>query len=286
MTEQMNYGEDYKYIPVTSSMSGVGVEVLPDLYAVTIQIVNICMVGDKNQSTNWTLIDAGMPKSADMIIREAKERFGDNARPNGIVLTHGHFDHVGAIIDLVEYWDVPVYAHEFEIPYLTGKMRYPDADPTVKGGLVSKMSPYFPKTPINLGEHVKPLPSDGTVPLLKDWNWVHTPGHSPGHVSFYRESDGALIAGDAFITVKQESLFNVLTQKQKISGPPRYFTTDWNQAWHSVKKLKDLKPTVAITGHGLPMKGKDLTDNLTKLVNEFDKIAIPKHGRYVDGLEN
>jgi len=286
LTEEMNYGEDYKYIPVTSIMSGKGQEVRPDIYAFTVQVVNLCMVGEPNSSTGWTLIDAGMPKSADAIIKEAENRFGVNARPNGIVLTHGHFDHVGAIIELIEHWNVPVYAHELEIPYLTGVKSYPDADPTVEGGLVARMSPYFPNEPINLGDHVKPLTSDGRVPALQDWSWIHTPGHSPGHVSFFRESDGALIAGDAFVTVKQESLFKVLVQNQEISGPPRYFTTDWKQAWHSVKKLKDLRPSVAITGHGLPMQDEALAENLTKLVNEFDEIAIPKHGRYVDGLEN
>ena len=286
MSEQMNYGEDYKYIPVTSVMSGKGQEVRPDIYAFTIQVVNLCMIGDQNNAAGWTFVDAGMPKSAKTIIKEAENRFGSNARPNGIVLTHGHFDHVGAIIELVEHWDVPVYAHELEIPYLTGEKSYPDPDPTVEGGLVARISPYFPNEPINLGDHVKPLPSDGSVPLLSDWKWVHTPGHSPGHVSFFRESDGALIVGDAFVTVKQESLFKVLVQEQEISGPPRYFTTEWTQAWHSVKKLKDLKPTVAITGHGLPMDGQALTENLTLLVNKFDQIAIPKHGRYVDDLEN
>ena len=286
MSEQMNYGEDYKYIPMTSISSGKGHEVRPDIYSYTIQVVNVCMIGETQSPTGWVLVDAGMPKSADNIIKEAENRFGQNARPTGIILTHGHFDHVGAIIELVEHWDVPVYAHELEIPYLTGEKSYPDADPTVEGGLLAKISPYFPKEPINLGQHVKPLPSDCSVPLLKDWQWVHTPGHSPGHVSFFRESDGALIAGDAFVTVKQESLFKVLVQEQEISGPPRYFTTDWKQARYSVKKLMDLQPTVAITGHGLPIEGQDLADNLSTLVNNFDQIAIPKHGRYVDGYEN
>ncbi|RUL52149.1 MBL fold metallo-hydrolase [Lysinibacillus antri] len=284
MDEQMNYGEDYKYIPMSSLMSGIGVEVTPDIYLFTIQVVNICMVGEKTNSTGWTLVDAGMPKSADTIIKEAENRFGPGARPNGIILTHGHFDHVGAIIELVKHWDVPVYAHKLEIPYLTGKQSYPEADPTVEGGgLVSRMSPYFPNEAINLGSHVKPLPADGTIPLLKDWAWYHTPGHSPGHVSFFREADRALIAGDAFISVKQESLFKVLVQEKEISGPPRYFTTDWNQAWDSVKKLESLKPSIAVTGHGGPMQGEDLTLQLQCLAIDFETMAIPKHGKYVDG---
>lgn len=283
MKEEMTYGDDYKFIPVTSILSGVGKTVAPDIYCFTIQVVNLCFVGNED---GWTLIDAGMPKSAEAIIKEAEERFGPGARPKAILLTHGHFDHVGAIIELIKHWNVPVYAHEAEIPYLTGKRSYPEPDATVEGGLVARMSPYFPTEPIQLGEYVQVLPQDGSVPTLEGWRWVHTPGHSPGHVSFFREEDKALIAGDAFVTVKQESLFKVLVQEKEISGPPRYLTTDWQKAWQSVKNLVALEPTVAVTGHGVPMKGEELKENLTRLVNEFEQIAIPDHGIYLNGMKH
>jgi glyoxylase-like metal-dependent hydrolase (beta-lactamase superfamily II) len=280
MTEEMHYGKDYKYIPVTSISSGIGQEVTNDIYCYPIQVVNICMVGEVSKG-NWTLIDCGMPKSADKIIAEAKGRFGSHP-PQAIVLTHGHFDHVGAIIELVEYWNVPVYAHELELPYLTGKQSYPEPDASVEGGLVAKMSPYFPNESIQLGDAVQALPSDGTIPGMPEWRWIHTPGHTPGHVSFFREADRALIVGDAFVTVKQESLYKVFTQEQEISGPPRYLTTDWEQAFHSVKKLAELQPAVAVTGHGYPIYGEELTEGLTRLVRDFDKIAVPDYGKYVD----
>ncbi|HZG72020.1 MAG TPA: MBL fold metallo-hydrolase [Chondromyces sp.] len=138
----MNYGDDYKYIPTTSIGSGAGIEVLPDLYCYTVQIVNIHLVG--NSKDDFVLVDAGMPGSANDIISATEDRFGSNSRPKAIILTHGHFDHVGAIIDLVKHWEVPVYAHELELPFLTGKMSYPEPDPTVEGGMVAKMSPMFP----------------------------------------------------------------------------------------------------------------------------------------------
>lgn len=279
MDKDMNYGEDYKFIPATSVGSGVGLEVLPDLYSHTIQIVNIVLVGSP-ETGEFVLVDAGMPKSADDIITVTEERFGANSRPKAIMLTHGHFDHVGAIIELVQHWDVPVYAHELEIPYLTGQRSYPEPDPTVEGGMVAKMSPLFPNEPINLGTHVEVLPSDGAVPHIPDFRWVHTPGHSPGHVSFFRDNDRALIVGDAFVTVKQEYLYKVITQEQEISGPPRYLTTDWKAAKESVQKLHALKPSVAITGHGVPMTGELLSESLDKLVNNFDTIANPDYGKY------
>ncbi|MEB6549392.1 MBL fold metallo-hydrolase [Heyndrickxia sporothermodurans] len=279
MEKDMNYGSDYKYIPATSIGSGVGIEVLPDLYCHTIQIVNIILVGTAD---HFVLVDAGMPRSAKEIISITNERFGEHNRPKAIILTHGHFDHVGAIIDLVNHWDVPVYAHELELPYLTGKRSYPEPDSTVEGGMIAKMSPIFPNEPINLGSKVNQLPTDGTVPQMPDFQWIHTPGHSPGHVSIFREKDRALIAGDAFITVKQDSLLKVFTQKEEICGPPRYLTTDWNEAKESVIKLQKLHPSVAITGHGQPVTGETLSKGLASLVRNFDEVAVPDYGKYVD----
>lgn len=280
MDEELSYGSDYKFIPATSISSGVGITVAPDVYCHTIQIVNICLIGEPD-SDEFVLIDAGMPGSADDIISLTEERYGPESRPKAIILTHGHFDHVGAIIELIKHWQVPVYAHELEMPFLTGKTRYPEPDSTVEGGMVAKMSPMFPNEPINLGTSVQPLPSDGSCPELPGFRWIHTPGHSPGHVSFFREEDRMLIAGDAFITVRQDSLYKVLTQQEEINGPPRYLTTDWQAAWESVKKLQNLHPASAVTGHGAPISGEPLTSGLKNLVDNFDKLAIPDYGKYI-----
>lgn len=281
MDQEMNYGTDYKFVPAISMRSGLGMEVLPDLFCHTVQIVNICLVGNP-VAKEFILVDAGMPGSANKIISVTEERFGPNSRPRAIILTHGHFDHVGGLIELVEHWEVPVYAHPMEMPFLTGQRSYPEPDPTVEGGLVAKMSPLFPNEPIDLGDHVQALPSDGTVPHMPAFRWIHTPGHSPGHISLFREKDRALIAGDAFVTVKQEYLYKVFTQKLEISGPPRYLTTDWDAAKQSVVKLEALKPMVTVTGHGMPMSGELLTASLAKLVNEFDQVSVPDYGKYVN----
>ncbi|WP_409301069.1 MBL fold metallo-hydrolase [Peribacillus sp. SCS-155] len=271
-----------KFLPVTSVASGDGRYAAEDIYCLPIQIVNVFFIGDPDKNSEWVLIDAGMPRSTDEIIGTAKELYGEDRPPSCIILTHGHFDHVGALVELVEHWKVPVYAHELEIPYLTGRKDYPEPDPTVEGGLVAKMSRMFPNEGIDLGPHIHPIPVDGTVPGLAEWRWVHTPGHAPGHISLFREKDRALIAGDAFVTVKQESLYKVITQDKEIHGPPRYFTTDWKAAKESVKKLQKLEPAVAATGHGMPMSGQELSDGLAKLAREFDAIAKPDHGKYVD----
>ncbi len=55
-------------------------------------------------------MDAGVPGSGAVIARTSEERF--DTPPAAIVLTHGHFDHVGALMALADKWDVPIYAHE------------------------------------------------------------------------------------------------------------------------------------------------------------------------------
>jgi len=126
------------------------------------------------------------------------------------------------------------------------------------------------------------LPEDGTVPGLPGWRYIHTPGHAPGHISLFRDQDGVLLAGDAVVTTQQESLYAVMTQARKMSGPPRYFTFDWQEAASSVNKLAALKPEIIASGHGKPMKGKAMQDELQRLANNFQQEATPASGRYVD----
>lgn len=270
-----------KFMPMTSISSGDVQIINEDIYCLSVQIVNVIFVGSQKDD-KWVLIDAGMPRSAEAIKHTAEEIYGPQKPPAAIILTHGHFDHVGALIELMEYWKAPVYAHIKEMPYLTGQENYPEPDPTVEGGMVAKISSIFPNEGINLDEKVQPLPDDHSVPGLRDWKWVHTPGHSKGHISLFRESDRSLIVGDAFVNVRQDSLYKVITQEKEIAGPPRYLTTDWEAAKESVRLLESLKPAVAITGHGFPVEGKELEMGLAKLAKEFDSLAKPDHGKYVE----
>lgn len=266
---------------------GAGAEEWPkplsdDLAFVRTGIVNLLFFGPEGaEDRGWVLIDAGIVGSGSTILQAAARRFGPRSRPSAIVLTHGHFDHVGALRELADRWDVPVFAHRMELPYLDGRSNYPPPDPTVGGGLMASLSWLYPKAPINLGDRVKALPSDGSVPGMDSWRWIHTPGHTFGHVSFFRDADRTLIAGDAFITTKQESALAVLTQEAEIHGPPMYFTPDWPTAWESVRALAALEPELAVTGHGLPMSGEGLRSGLHRLAQRFAELAIPEHGRYV-----
>lgn len=258
-----------------------GAEIAHDVERVRTGIVNCFLAGEPGAGDRgWVLVDAGLYGFGHRIAAAARARFGD-ARPAAIVMTHAHFDHVGALRELAEAWDAPVYAHTLELPYLTGRSSYPPPDPTVGGGFMAFSSPLYPRGPIDLGSRVRALPEDGSVPGMPGWGWLFTPGHTPGHVSFWRERDGVLIAGDAFVTTKQESLLAVLEQRPELHGPPMYFTQDWDAARASVQRLAELKPEVAATGHGRPLRGRVMREGLELLAANFEALAVPRDGRYV-----
>ncbi len=242
-------------------------------------IVNVVFVGSR-EDRRWVLVDAGPPGARDAIVEAAASLFGHGVAPDAIVLTHGHFDHVGAVAELATHWDVPVWAHAAEVPYLDGSASYPPPDPSV-GGLVALASPLFPRAPVSLGPRLRTLQEGGVIPPLPGWRSIHTPGHSAGHVSLFRPSDRALIAGDAFVTTAQEYAYDVATQAPEMHGPPRYFTHDWEAAARSVRALARLRPALAVTGHGPAVAGPSFLASLDQLATHFEQVAVPVGGRYV-----
>lgn len=256
--------------------------VAPGVWRVKDLFVNAFII-QNTEGTNWVLVDTGLKSTAKKIRQLAENVFGSkSSRPSAIVLTHGHFDHVGSLKELADQWGVPVYCHKMEQPYLDGRCAYPPADPSVGGGMMSVMSFTYPRGPVNVQEHLRVLPEDGTIAELPEWQWIHTPGHAPGHISLYRQRDGVLISGDALVTTNQNSALSVMTQKKELNGPPKYFTIDWGASARSVKTLAQLQPQVVASGHGKSMYGADLRKQLNKLTREFWDRAMPEEGRYVN----
>ena len=257
--------------------------VAPGVWGLKDIFVNIFMIHNPEKN-DWVLVDTGLKTTAPKIRKMASHLFWPELRPSAIILTHGHFDHTGSLIELADEWDVPVYVHYMEKPYLTGKSAYPPNDPLVGGGLMSLVSWAFPTGPINLTSgKLLSLPDNGSIPVLPEWRYVHTPGHAPGHISLFREKDRVLIAGDAVVTTNAESLLASLSPgKPALSGPPKYSTYDWKAAAESVRKLAALEPLVIATGQGKSMRGEMAQQKLTHLAEHFDELAKPSHGRYVD----
>lgn len=253
--------------------------IAPGVVGLRIAFVNV--FGVIHFDKTWTLIDAAIPFSAGRIRHWAEKNF--NGPPNAIVLTHGHFDHVSAAKELSDEWDCPIFAHPLEFPYLTGRASYAPPNVGAGGGLMTLLSPTYPKGPINLGNRLGPLPGDGVdlaLAELPGWTLVHTPGHTPGHVSFFRESDRTLLVGDAFCTTKPESFFEAaVAQQPELHGPPSYFTSNWAAARDSVHKLAALHPVTVVPGHGKPLSGPAVPAELQALATNFDQIAVPENRR-------
>ena len=240
---------------------------------VPIVFVNAFLVGEPGQP--WVLVDTGTPGAGALIRRAARAVHGDRP-PHAIVLTHGHFDHAGSAQALADGWDVPIYAHDAELPFLTGRSDYPPQDPSM-GGAIAFLSRFFPTSGYDFGPRVRALPADGSVPGLDGWRWLHTPGHAPGHVSLFRDADRTLIAGDAVATMDLDSWAAQVTHAREVSRSPVPFVPDWQAADASARKLADLRPETLAAGHG-----QTITERAAERLAAFaGRSHRPERGRYV-----
>ena len=246
--------------------------IAPDVAWHPVGYVNVYFIG--RPGGDWVLVDTGTPGHAAEVRAAAVARFG-SVKPRAILLTHGHFDHSGNAAELAGDWNIPVYAHRLELPFLTRFSPYPPPDPLM-GGFVGIASIFFPSRVPDLSGCVKELPEQ--LPWLPDWEWIPTPGHSPGHISLIRRSDGTLIAGDAVATTKMDSLRAVLRTHPELSGGVTPFHCDWKAAVASVQRLAELNPQTIAAGHGEPMSGPELATRIAEFAEDF---APPERGRYV-----
>jgi len=252
------------------------VEIAHGVAHLSVSIANVYFIGSPGEP--WVLIDSSLPGYAAKIRQAAEALFGPGARPEAILLTHGHYDHVGSALDLANLWDVPIYAHPLELPYLTGRSEYPPLDPTAPG-FMAFLTRFIPSRTLNISARVRPLEAACEAPGMPGWEWHHTPGHAPGHVAFFRPSDATLIAGDAITTMNTDNLFDALRKKKEICRPPTPITYDWAAAGESVRLLARLRPLTIAAGHGNPMLGPDASDELYDFAMNF---APPSHGRYAN----
>jgi glyoxylase-like metal-dependent hydrolase (beta-lactamase superfamily II) len=225
--------------------------------------------------TSWTLIDAAWPGRGKLIRTAAESLFGNGTRPASMLLTHIHPDHSGSARELACIWDVPVYVHPGELPLVPGEYRPEYANPLDRWLIVPLMR-VLPRRTVgsliskgSLAGVARPFdPAEPTLGL-PDWRCIAVPGHTPGHVAFFRERDRVLIAGDAALTVNLNSLRDLALNRHAVSGPPRYTTWDWPRAKQSVAALARLEPRVLACGHGQPMAGASTPERLRVLAEEF-----------------
>jgi glyoxylase-like metal-dependent hydrolase (beta-lactamase superfamily II) len=213
----------------------------------------------------WFLVDAGWQSDRARIEQTAIQLFGVGSRPGGILLTHCHPDHAGAALDLARGWDREVLMHPAELPIATGDFEAMRAcagplDRWVVLPIMRAMGRKRREAVLSrssMGEVARAFDPGGEVPGLPGWQCLPTPGHTPGHVAYYRPADRVLISGDALVTLRVNSPAGLLG-RQGLSGPPCYTTWDRQAARDSVVAMARLEPTVLCPGHGTPVTGPHL----------------------------
>ncbi|GHH96977.1 MBL fold metallo-hydrolase [Neobacillus kokaensis] len=157
-------------------------------------------------------------------------------KPLAILLTHAHFDHIGAVDEIREMYKIPVYVHKQEEKWL--------GDPALNG---SQFFPLIEPLKVKPADHI--INEEGLMKIADfEMRVYHTPGHSPGSLSFYFENEGVVISGDA--------LFQGSIGRTDLPGGNQ---TQLLKSIHD-KLLTLPEDTYVLSGHG----------DVTTITNEMD----------------
>jgi glyoxylase-like metal-dependent hydrolase (beta-lactamase superfamily II) len=251
-------------------------EIAPGVYGLSIgtglKQANVYFV---QSGLSWVLIDAAWPHCGQLIKATAESLFGANTRPAAILLTHIHPDHSGSALELAQWWNLPVSVHPAELP-LAAETLIPEYFNPLDRWLIAPLMKLQPRRMLkpkpsgeSLADKVCAIGPSAGLPGFTDWQCIPSPGHTPGHMAFFRKSDGVLIVGDAILTVNLNSIRDVLLNRQRISGPPYISTWNWPIAKESVARLAALEPRVLACGHGPAAIGPGTAAELRALSNRF-----------------
>ena len=207
------------------------------------------------------LVDAGMDSTASDIYRGLAAM---DARPSSItsvLLTHWHNDHAAGARAIQDETDVPAYCHRDEVPQLTRV--------TARMGLLGTISEMIPEW--GLFVLFKGLLGEATPRAVLDpqvvehgniideyFEVVETPGHTPGHLSFYYKPERILFAGDALAVVDTDVHFMA-----------RAVTPDVAQARDSMRRCLTMDVEVLCPGHQTPLKD-NVRQKCEHMLNHID----------------
>ena len=171
-----------------------------------------------------------------------------------VALTHSHPDHQGVAWFLCRKFGIPLACHEADAAAMSGR------GPTLPNTfIVNRLGRLIAGPPWNVA---RPLCNGDEI---AGFRVVHAPGHTPGHVIFFRESDGVAIAGDVLANL------NFVTFRPGLRLPPSIFCTDSVQNRRSVELLASLRPSLVCFGHGPPLHRVDrLFSFVERMKKRFD----------------
>jgi glyoxylase-like metal-dependent hydrolase (beta-lactamase superfamily II) len=194
-----------------------------------------------------TLVDCGI-KQAPARIVAGLQHLGKHPRDVGrIILTHAHADHAGGAREMLEKTGVAI--HEDDAEYIAVGENAPPDPTTTMGRIFLRMpgrtfDPFAVSNALHDGE---------VVDVAGGLQIIHTPGHTPGHVSMLHQRTGVLITGDA--------LFNPFS---RMSWPLAVICTSARQNKESAQVFSDLEYDVAAFTHGT-----EIRDNAREAIRSF-----------------
>lgn len=205
------------------------------------------------------LVDCGWPRSTDALVAGLSTIKRTPADVEAVLLTHGHEDHLGTAAWLAGEHGVPVYAHRDELPRVRG-----ERSATWGAGLVRELwrpnAVRFVATCVRRGVNStrwvhdpSVLPEAERAAVPAGARVIPVPGHTEGHVAYHLPDRGAILCGDALVTL------SVLTRRPGPQLHPSAFALDNDQAARSLPVLATLDADLLLTGHGEPYRGSPQT---------------------------
>jgi glyoxylase-like metal-dependent hydrolase (beta-lactamase superfamily II) len=191
--------------------------------------INVYLAGD-------VLVDAGTRRARRRILRQLRGR-----TVTAHALTHAHPDHQGASAAVCEALGVPLWVGAGDVAAMETPGGVTGAMPRT---LVTRIEERFWVGPPRAVD--RPLREGDEV---AGFTVLDVPGHSAGHVAYWRESDRTLIAGDVLTTM------SVRTGLPGLHEPLPMFTPDPARNRESLRRLAALRPEVTLVGHGPPLRG-------------------------------
>jgi hydroxyacylglutathione hydrolase len=189
--------------------------------------INVYLAGD-------VLIDAATRQGERRITRQLAGR-----RVAAHALTHAHPDHQGSSHAICERLGIPLWCGQADVPAIETPGGVAGSGPQTWATFVQRRFFVGPAHPV-----ARALVEGDEV---AGFTVLETPGHSPGHVAYWRESDRVLIVGDVLMNV------NVMTGRPGLHEPLAAFTPDPSRNRASARRLAELRPRLACFGHGPPL---------------------------------